>query len=482
MDTSASSAGGKKKRNTGRGKAKLAEPALPPGTRHSTMAEGESTLSPIFTPQGPPSLKRQRSSTASSLPHIDEQYLKHGPPSAYFLNLFHKVNQEKEIGAGAAGKDTVVLIEMLYLIHKDYRSAIDSLIEDIEALTEEIATLKSATPRPTTPTPIPFDTTGRKAPEIATSKPSAQPPKNPAPATQSWATVARRGNKKRNNRLSGSAPPVPRHNNKDGPTLKKGITARERHLIIKREGGPLATTALDLRNDINHALAGTYLQTVSISGNTVTLNTMENVKATTINGKIGTFLHLIPGTVSVHLDAPTTQLLVHGIPTGETLDTIATELTTFNTGLALTRQPRWLTSDDARIGKSASSIVVTITGPKAPEFVGKRLAAFSTTFRTERRLRFTSSTQCSNCQKFGHHNNKCKALSYCRWCASQHLTGNHICPTATCRLRGRPCTHTILRCVNCDGPHESNSPSCPSHPRKTAEEQLEGREEEMAFT
>ena len=326
MDTSAFSAGGKKKKNTGKGKAKPAEPAPPPGNRHSTIAEGECTLSPIFTPQGPPSLKRQRSSTASSLPHIDEQYLKHGPPSAYFLNLFHKVNQEGEIGAGAAGKDTVVLIEMLYLIHKDYRTAIDSLVEDIEALTEEIATLRNATPRPATPTPIPFDTTGKKAPEVATFKPSAQPPRDPAPATQSWATVARKGNRRRNNNPSSSAPPVPKHNNKDGPTQKKGITARERRLIIKREGGPLATTALDLRNDINHALAGTYLQTVSINGNTVTLNTMENVRATALNGKIGTFLHLIPGTVSVQLDAPTTQLLVHGIPTGETLDVIATEL------------------------------------------------------------------------------------------------------------------------------------------------------------
>ncbi|RPA89125.1 hypothetical protein L873DRAFT_1723235 [Choiromyces venosus 120613-1] len=48
-----------------------------------------------------------------------------------------------------------------------------------------------------------------------------------------------------------------------------------------------------------------------------------------------------------------------------------TELTTFNSGLALTQQPRWLTSDESRTGKSASSIVITITGPKAPLFVDK---------------------------------------------------------------------------------------------------------------
>ena len=47
-------------------------------------------------------------------------------------------------------------MEMIYQIHKDYRTAIDALSEQIEALTEEVSTFKNATPRPDTPTPIPF--------------------------------------------------------------------------------------------------------------------------------------------------------------------------------------------------------------------------------------------------------------------------------------------------------------------------------------
>jgi len=107
-------------------------------------------------PEGPPSLKRQRSTTVSSLPHIDERYLKNAPPSAYFLNLFHKINQDQEIAATTFSKDNVVMIEMIYQIHKDYRTAIDSLSEQSEALTEAVSTLKNATPRPDTPTPIPL--------------------------------------------------------------------------------------------------------------------------------------------------------------------------------------------------------------------------------------------------------------------------------------------------------------------------------------
>jgi len=245
------------------------------------------------------------------------------------------------------------------------------------------------------------------------------------------------------------------------PQLKKGLTARERRLVIKREGEPLPTTALDLRDDINLALAAIYVQTVSLQGNTVTLTTMESIKATSLNSKVGTFLHLIPRTVSVHLDTPVSHVLVHGIPTSKSLANIASELTTFNTGLSLTSQPRWLTTDDARAGKTASIVVISIMGPRASDYVGKRLATFSSSYRTERRLRFNSHTQCSKCQGYGHHSNRCTNLVSCRWCASPHPTGNHTCPTATCRIRGRPCSHTVLRCVNCKGPHDGSMPLPP---------------------
>jgi len=57
--------------------------------------------------------------------------LERRPPSSYFMNLFHKINLEREIGATTANKETVVMIEMIYQIHKDYRSAIDALSEQI---------------------------------------------------------------------------------------------------------------------------------------------------------------------------------------------------------------------------------------------------------------------------------------------------------------------------------------------------------------
>lgn len=201
---------------------------------------------------------------------------------------------------------------------------------------------------------------------------------------------------------------------------------------------------------------------------------MDTVKATSLSGKVTQFLHLVPGTTNVQLDTPTAQLVVHGLPTDCSLGTIGQELTTFNTGLALSCPPRWLTTDDRRALKKASSVVITITGPKAQDIAAlPRLSAFSTTFRVERRLRFNQFTQCSVCQSFGHHTLRCPSPPCCRWCALPHHTRDHSCPTTTCSARGRLCPHTSPKCVNCAGPHEAHSPLCPNRP---APEPREGGE------
>jgi hypothetical protein len=67
--------------------------------------------------------------------------------------------------------------------------------------------------------------------------------------------------------------------------------------------------------------------------NNFTLVTMELVTATALNSMASTFFYLIPGTSSVYRDGPTTQLIIHGIPTSHALLNIGEELTTYNTGL-----------------------------------------------------------------------------------------------------------------------------------------------------
>src|SRR5205807_401004 len=111
-----------------------------------------------------------------------------------------------------------------------------------------------------------------------------------------------------------------------------------------------------------------------------------------------------PGTTTVHLDSPTAQLFVHNIPTSYSLADIGREFTTFNTGLVFTHQPRWLSTEEKKQRKNTSTVVITITGPKAKDFaLLPRLSAFITNYRLERSLHFNSFTQCFNCHQFRHH-------------------------------------------------------------------------------
>jgi hypothetical protein len=165
---------------------------------------------------------------------------------------------------------------------------------------------------------------------------------------------------------------------------------------------------------------------------------------------------------------------VHGLPTTASLAEIGRELSTYNSGLALSEPPRWLTTDTIRAGKSASSVTIIATGPRAQEFASlPRLCAFSRSFRIERRLRFSAHTQGANCQQFGHHTLRCPNTAACRWCTSPHSTRDHRCPTTTCSARGRACPHTVMGCANCAGPHDTHYSSCPSRPGFSAGDAME---------
>src|SRR5947209_14283329 len=81
---------------------------------------------------------------------------------------------------------------------------------------------------------------------------------------------------------------------------KRAITQRERLLNIKRDGSPLPTSVIAIRDSINSALQATLIQhVVCHPTNDLTLITMEAVKASSPSSKVSQFLHLIPGTTTV---------------------------------------------------------------------------------------------------------------------------------------------------------------------------------------
>ena len=341
-------------------------------------------------------------------------------------------------------------------LKKDLKLAQDQLL-GMHRLEREHAW---STPAPAAPPPTP------PPPSLLGAKP-------PPPST--WAQVARKGKKKNATPSAKPTPAVaPASTTPKAPSPKKGLTLRERRLIVKRDGTPLSTLLVAFRDSINSALNAVIIQRVECNpSNDLLFTTMEIVRATSPNSKISQFLHLIPGTTTVHLDSPIAQLLVHGIPTSHSLADIGKELTTFDTGLALAQQPRRLLPEQQRAGKLASTVVIQFTGPKEQDFAAlSRLFAFSTTFRLEHRLHLGPRSQCANCQRFGHHTLKCVNPAICCCCAKPHSTGDHTCPTATCPTPGRLCAHSSPLCANCDGPHEEHSTTCskrPVHPNSPSD-------------
>ena len=152
--------------------------------------------------------------------------------------------------------ESQMTLDIIGIIYKDYKAAVDTLMESIDLLVQEVAILQANALCPATPTPIPFPLTSTKVPtkesrpDTQTSHP-APPPQAIAPKS-TWAIVARKG-RKQNPTQTGMAQNRPTAPTKPQPS-KRAITARSRCLIIKREGSPLAKTGLELRDEINHAV------------------------------------------------------------------------------------------------------------------------------------------------------------------------------------------------------------------------------------
>jgi hypothetical protein len=177
------------------------------------------------------------------------------------------------------------------------------------------------------------------------------------------------------------------------PTLKaaateQGFTHREHRLMVKRNSSHLTTCLIAIRYSINTTLNATLIQQVKCNPvNHLMFTTKDKVKAILLNSCIPLFLHLIPGVTTVYLNSPSAQLLVYEMPTSDTFVDIGRELSTFNTGLFLPQQARWLTSDKKHANKKAFTIVVTATSHKAQCISQESpLFAFSTTYRLERHI------------------------------------------------------------------------------------------------
>jgi hypothetical protein len=202
---------------------------------------------------------------------------------------------------------------------------------------------------------------------------------------------------------------------------------------------------------------------VTIRGNIVftTGNTQNNVVYEDYTTIIADALSYYGECEKVEIGKRFSQFLVHGVPTHLSLPEISQSLTTNYPQLIQGQTPRWLTPADRREHKANSTIVMTLTGNVKKANIGRNhLIVCNRQCELDDYIAYGRSTQCRNCQAYGHPAALCRNSPRCAVCADPHETKEHPCALPICK-KGPACTHPPIRCVNCDAPHKASDPNCP---------------------
>ena len=141
------------------------------------------------------------------------------------------------------------------------------------------------------------------------------------------------------------------------------------------------------------------------------------------------------------------------------MEALHQEITNYNNNIQLAAPPRWLTKKEAREGQLHSSVLLCFKiKQEADGVIKKGLLIGAVQTRCAAYKETQPNSQCNAYLGFGHHSTVCRKKVRSQLSAAEHNTRHHICPT--CQTTGKPCSHTTLKCANCQGPHKANSSTC----------------------
>ena len=270
--------------------------------------------SSLFSTANPPTAKRPRSDT-SYLPGFPAfNFLTNKETiMSYWVGCFASATAAQENPT----MDTLITtiagffteIQYDYLTRAQAAEVHDTQLErDCLRTRNSLRQLERTQSSDASPTPTPRPAATQAATVPAAPHTQAPKPIHP-PAVPLWSQVAGRKAKKPAPPSTAKAPqPAPQPSTAppaSSPPQAKTLTHRERHLLIRRDGTPLTSSTVAIRDSINTALQATHIQClVCQPDNSLTLITMDTVKAASLSNKVSSFLHLIrvPGTTTVRLD------------------------------------------------------------------------------------------------------------------------------------------------------------------------------------
>jgi len=202
---------------------------------------------------------------------------------------------------------------------------------------------------------------------------------------------------------------------------------------------------------------------VTVRGNVIftTGNTQNNIIYKDYMTIIADTLSYYGQCEKVEIGKCFSQFLLHGVPTHLSLPKISHSLAANYPQLIQGQTPRWLTPANQWEHKANSTIVIRLTVNVKKANIGRQnLVVCKHEYQLDDYIAYGWSTQCHNCQTYGHPAALCRNDPRGDVCAGSHPTKEHSCSLPICK-KGPTCTHPPIHYVSCNTPHKPSDPNCP---------------------
>ena len=229
----------------------------------------------------------------------------------------------------------------------------------------------------------------------------------------------------------------------------------------------------NLRNQINDAflqkenIANSVITSVTRSraGFSIVLTTMSEYNADFLLEKQQIWEEIFSQNIkSVEKNTKWHKIVVHemsilSFSVSDDLSILRNEIEIFNSDLKLLRDSNWLSSEENRQEKRHASIVFAVdNAEQAQKAIKKKLYIAEVQLVAESYKSAEIKTQCQKCQRLEHSTRHCINQECCQICAEKHYTKHHKCHI--CQIVEIECSHSKLKCRNCEENHKSNSQIC----------------------
>jgi hypothetical protein len=109
-----------------------------------------------------------------------------------------------------------------------------------------------------------------------------------------------------------------------------------------------------------------------------------------------------------------TKFLLHNVPTNANLPPVRTEIEDTYPSLRLGQDPCWLVPTERHANKTASTLVIFLINSVDYKHLGtSQLAICKRMCQVNEYFSWHPTSQCNNCQEYGHHPKLCKANQPC---------------------------------------------------------------------